>query len=343
MHRHLSFSHPSFLDHGVKNHPENSSRLSSIFQAFLCSPFHNCLDQTFSRKATKDELALVHTPQYIDKVLLYDGQTTNLDLETVLTPGSVNAALIAAGLGIELVERVIDGKISNGFALLRPPGHHARPSAAMGFCVFNNIAIAAKAALSQGLKRILIFDWDVHHGNGTQEAFYDDDRVMFIDIHQDNLFPARSGNIQDIGSEKGKGYTVNCPLPEGCRDVDYLYVFNHLVTPIAEEFHPELILVSAGFDAHESDPLGGMSLTTQGFVWLMTKVRLLAEKLCHGKVVLFLEGGYDPAFLAKNVLGCVQVLAQETMSNCICADDPQMFGLKHLIKDVKEYHDRQRN
>lgn len=314
MSKSLFISDYSLLNHVTLAHPESAGRLEAILEAFQDSQHKGLLNLSVKRQASLDEIAMVHEPAYINEVLKLKGKTANLDPETQISPGSVDAAILAAGLSLELVEQIISGKTQNGFALIRPPGHHSRPSGAMGFCVFNNIAIATKKALAMGIKRVLILDWDVHHGNGTQEAFYEDDRVLFIDIHQDNLFPQNSGTLKQNGSGKGTGFTVNIPLPPGCADNDYLYIFDQLVEPLALKYQPELILVSAGFDAHESDPLGGMKLTTKGFGLLAERTKHLAESLCGGKIALFLEGGYDPYFLDKNVMECAEVLINKTIN-----------------------------
>lgn len=337
MPKHLFLSHPCLLDHGHLSHPENANRLKAILAALNNSPYKKFTDLTITRMATKDELSQAHDPAYVDHVLSLEGQEGALDSETPITPGSVKASLVAAGLGLELVEQVVEGKVRNGFALVRPPGHHARPAAGMGFCIFNNIAVAAKKAMSMGVKRILIIDWDVHHGNGTQEIFYEDDRLLFIDLHQDNLFPAGSGLLSEKGVGKGSGFTVNIPLPDSCRDADYLYAFETVVEPLAREYHPELILVSAGFDAHETDPLGSESLTTQGYGLLAARVKVLAEELCGGKVVFFLEGGYDPLCLANNVMACLGVLASDTVSPETFEENiqPWTSGVEQLMKEIQ--------
>ncbi len=325
------------LDHGLTSHPEHSSRLTAILAALKASPHSQFLDTTMSRKATVEELTQVHEASYVKYVLSLDGKRENLDQETPVTPGSVTAALVAAGLGLELVEQVLSNKIENGFALVRPPGHHCLPDAAMGFCVFNSIAIAAKKALSQGLKRILILDWDVHHGNGTQKIFYNDDRVLFIDLHQDNLFPVASGLLSERGIAKGLGYTANIPLPDSCRDDDYLYIFEQIVKPLARKYQPELILVSAGFDAHESDPLGSMSLTTAGFGALCAKTKTLAHELCNGRLVLFLEGGYNPPYLAANVMECINALVTPlTQPQAQAEIEPYTYGMKNYIEEIHD-------
>jgi acetoin utilization deacetylase AcuC-like enzyme len=335
MQSHVFLSDLRLLEHETHEHPENATRLQSILEAFASSLYKDFLNMSVNRQATLDEIARVHEIAYINHVLSLDGKSAALDAETLISPGSVKAALLAAGLGLELVERVIQGKAQNGFVLVRPPGHHARPSTGMGFCLFNNISIAVQKALDMGLERILILDWDVHHGNGTQEIFYGDDRVLFIDMHQDNLFPVNSGLIDEIGSGKGLGYTVNIPLPSGCHDGDYLYVFDQIVEPLAQRFRPELILVSAGFDAHESDPLGFMNLTTMGFGLLAEKTRKLAETLCKGRLVLFLEGGYNSYFLAKNVISCVETLLGNSIPQEIIKPPVKSVG---TVKEVYGIH-----
>ena len=341
MQKYLLLSHSDLLKHGIDTHPENSGRLKAIFEEFERSPYKHHLDLTKNRLATFEELSQVHDPLYVNTILSLEGKNCSLDSETLLTPQSVRAALLAAGLGLELIEQVIEGKIENGFALVRPPGHHARPGLGMGFCIFNNLAIAAKKALKMGLKRILIIDWDVHHGNGTQEMFYQHDRLLFIDIHQENLFPQGSGLLNEKGEGKGLGFTVNIPLPQGCRDADYFYLFDNLIKPLAVEYQPELILVSSGFDAHESDPLGFMNLTTRDYRVLSNKVRKLAQQLCNGKLTFFLEGGYDPYFLAKNVMECVQMLMATSLPIEEEENQLSLESIKTLTDQIYEFHVKQ--
>lgn len=333
----LLLSQYAFLDHKPPRHPESPVRLEAILKTIQSSPYSGRLELKLDRLATREELLLNHTPRYLDEVLALDGLTAELDPETLLSPGSVKAARMAAGLGLELVEQVLSGKARNGFALVRPPGHHAAPDGGMGFCIFNNIAIAAHKALSLGAKRILILDWDVHHGNGTQDSFYEDDRVLQIDLHQENLFPSSSGLLPEIGRGKGLGYTANLPLPHSCEDLDYLQVFRKLVQPLAKEYRPELILVSAGFDAHISDPLASMSLSTAGFGLLARNVVRLANELCNGKVVLFLEGGYTPDALAQNVLACVTALAHEGSPHEAHSveDDPNALNIGPHFEEIE--------
>jgi acetoin utilization deacetylase AcuC-like enzyme len=335
--KHLILSHPCLLNHGITRHPENAGRLAHVLSAIAKSPFSQFLDIENTRLATVKEIALVHDIAYVNHVLSQEGKSFALDPETHLTEGSVVAARMAAGLGIELVERVVNGTIENGFCIVRPPGHHAEPNAGMGFCIFNNIAIGAKKALSMGLKRVMIIDFDVHHGNGTQKAFYGDDSVFFIDFHQDNLFPNPSGQLLETGEGKGLGFTANIPMPDSCRDDDYIYAFETIVEPLITWYAPELILVSAGFDAHENDPLGSMSITTNGFGRLLTKIKHAAEKVCGGKLVLYLEGGYNPQDLAENVLECVNVLVTDT-KDLPKTVEPYTYKMKEHLEEVYRVH-----
>ncbi len=310
----LFLSHLDCLNHGRLDHSENRRRLDEILNFFKQSrPGAGRatlrLDLARERIATRDELLSIHSQDYVDQVLSMDGKIGALDHETPLTEGSVRAARLAVGLGLHLLDEVLSGAVRNGFIFARPPGHHARPNQGMGFCVFNTVALIAKKALSQGVKRILVLDWDVHHGNGTQEAFYEDDQVFFVDLHQEGLFPKDSGGVEEKGMGQGLDWTLNVPLPHSCGDADYLDVLRNVVQPRVYAFRPELILVSAGFDAHISDPLGSMSLTTNGYRQMTQTVKAWADELCGGRLILNLEGGYDPAALAQNAFQCAEVLA----------------------------------
>ena len=304
------YSHPLLLKHGRSDHSECPARLEEILTALSHTSAQSHLILDSERSATPAELALAHDLAYVTQVLSLAGQSGQLDYETFLSPDSVAAACRAVGLGLEATEKVLRGELRQAFVLVRPPGHHAGRRTGMGFCVFNNIAIAAKAALASGLERILILDWDVHHGNGTQEIFYDDPHVFHVDFHEDSLFPTTSGTTQETGEGPGKGFTLNLPLPGGSGDFVYWHAFDHQVLDRARQFRPELILVSAGFDGHAGDPEGNTELTTPGYVGLVKRAQALAREVCDGKLILFLEGGYDLTHLSQDVLGCTAALLE---------------------------------
>jgi acetoin utilization deacetylase AcuC-like enzyme len=287
-------------------HPESPARLRAILDLLGRVPIPGVARGT-PRAATREELLRVHQASHVEALLALDGQESQLDADTGMSPASAQASLKAAGAAVELVERLLDGSARNGFALVRPPGHHAERTHAMGFCLFNNVAVAAEAARRQ-VSRVLVVDWDVHHGNGTQSAFWSRDDVLFMSAHQSPLYPG-SGAAREVGSGAGLGYTVNCPLPPGQSDADYGAVFERLFLPVARAFRPELVLVSAGFDSHRADPLGGMDVTERGFAAMCSALKDLAEEHCQGRLGLLLEGGYDLDGLSGSVHACLEVLA----------------------------------
>ncbi len=302
-----------YLEHNPGDgHPESPDRLRVI---------HELIDREFSglpliapRLATEGELALVHDPFYIQTVAVTEGRIrSQLDPDTGLSARSYEIARLAAGGLLEAVDSLLThdpGPLtpSSIFAFIRPPGHHAEPDRGMGFCVFNNVAIAAAyAKKTYGLKRVLIVDWDLHHGNGTQHAFYDDPGVLYFSSHQYPYYPG-SGGFDEAGSGKGEGYTVNAPFPTGFGDAEYLAVYTEILGPIALEYKPQLVLVSAGFDPFVKDPLGGMKMTGEGFGALAGLVQDIARKTCGGKVLIALEGGYHPEGLRNGVRAVLQTL-----------------------------------
>jgi acetoin utilization deacetylase AcuC-like enzyme len=231
-----------------------------------------------------------------------------LDLDTYTTAGSWEAALLAAGGAIQLVEAIAAGRASNGFALVRPPGHHATPTRSMGFCLFNNIAIAARHALDTlGIERLAIVDYDVHHGNGTQDCFYDEERVLFCSTHASPLYPG-TGAEQEVGSGAGYGTTLNLPLAYGVGDAGFARLYDDVVLPALRRFRPQLILVSAGYDGHWDDPLGPLSLSVAGYAALTQRLAELADALCGGRIALVLEGGYSLPALGACVVAALRVL-----------------------------------
>ncbi len=284
-------------------HPERPDRLRSIHAVLQRAPIANT-ERVDPRPATRDELVTVHDAAYVDAVLATRGQAVQLDPDTSTSPKSVEAALLAAGAAVQAVDDVFDRRSDNGFALVRPPGHHAEGDHAMGFCLFNNAAIAAEAARKRGAERVLLLDWDVHHGNGSQSHFISRRDVMYASVHQHPFYPG-TGSPFIAGEGEGAGFNVNCGLPGAQGDDDYSAVFEGLFLPIAEAWQPDFVVVSAGFDPHRSDPLGGMRVTERGFAAMCTALKGLAK----GRIVLCLEGGYDLDGLAQSVHACVEVLS----------------------------------
>ncbi|MBK7863895.1 MAG: histone deacetylase [Archangiaceae bacterium] len=293
-----------FLGHRPgPSHPERPERLESIHAVLQRAPVAN-VTQVAPRPATRAELTRVHTAQYVERVLQSAGTPCELDPDTSTSAGSVEAALLAAGATVQAVQDVLSGAAENGFALVRPPGHHAEEHTAMGFCLFNNAAVAAEAALARGAQRVLLLDWDVHHGNGSQSHFWKRRDVLYASVHQHPFYPG-TGAPHLAGEGDGAGFNVNCGLPGAQGDDDYAAVFEGLFLPIAEQYRPDLVVVSAGFDPHRSDPLGGMRVTERGFAAMCSALKVAAK----GRIVLALEGGYDLDGLAQSVHACVEVLA----------------------------------
>jgi len=254
--------HPIYLLHETGGHPERKERLTAVLNRIRSEQLEvDCITPT---AATLSQVAAVHGKGYIDQVkAICEHGGGHLDIDTVLSKDSYHAALMAAGGAIKAVDAVLNG-FDSAFALVRPPGHHAMPNRGMGFCIFNNVAIAARHAQATGLKKVLIVDWDVHHGNGTNAIFYSDRSVLYFSVHQFPHYPG-TGRANEVGEDGAEGTKVNVPLPTGTGDEGYLMVFREILHPIALEFKPDLVLVSAGQDPHKDDPLGGMRLTAAGF------------------------------------------------------------------------------
>lgn len=304
----LLFTDLAMLAHDPgAGHPESPRRLARILDVLTTAPITGT-ELRSPRKATREELLLIHTPEHVAMIESHAGQSVQLDPDTAMSPGSFDAALLAAGAALQATQAVQQGEANNAFALVRPPGHHATPSQAMGFCLFNNAAIAAEAARKAGAERVLVLDWDVHHGNGTQDAFWRRRDVLYLSSHQFPYYPG-TGAAHEVGEGEGQGFTVNVPLPSGQADPDYGAVFHEIFLPIAERFRPDLVIVSAGFDPHRSDPIGGMLVTERGFAAMASAVKQLAERCANGRLVLLLEGGYDLDGLAHSVHACAEVLA----------------------------------
>jgi acetoin utilization deacetylase AcuC-like enzyme len=284
---------PGWVDMPPFERPE---RLSLTRRVLEGSGVLGAVTELTPRFATEDELGLVHTSAHVRRIVeaASRGELTQLGPDAWSGPGTHDAMLLAAGGLLAAAEAVLDGTADNAFALLRPPGHHAERDAAMGFCLFNNTAIAARwAQRERGVGRVAIVDWDVHHGNGTEEIFLDDPSVLTVSLHQDGLYPADRGGLSERGTGAGEGFNVNVPLPAGTGDDGYAHVFERVVEPVVRAFAPDLLLIAAGQDASATDPLGRMSLTVPGFRALADRAVALAGELCDGRLVAMLEGGYS--------------------------------------------------
>ena len=300
---------PIYLEHDTGDHVENPRRLVDAMSYLKETGIKERLISLPARPASLEELEMIHAPEYVSYV---KSKAENgggwLDPDTVMSPKSYEAALYAAGGVLGAVEAVIKGKVDNAFALVRPPGHHAVRDRAMGFCIFNNVAIAGEFALSKfNLNRVLIADFDVHHGNGTQDAFYADPRVLYFSTHQYPFYPG-TGWMDETGTGAGEGTTVNFPMSAGWGDEEYLRAFNEVLVPVARRFQPGLILVSAGFDPHWADHLATMKVTITGFAQMATILKELAAELCQGRLVFTLEGGYNLRVVASSIKATFDVL-----------------------------------
>jgi acetoin utilization deacetylase AcuC-like enzyme len=289
--RALLVDDPRFERHKAPaQHPERPERLQAARNAL--TKVAAAFDVVPARPATDEELLRVHEARFLEALEKMRGRSSRVDPDTYVSPESVDVARLAAGSLVSLVDALIDGPVSKGVALLRPPGHHARPGHAMGFCLLNNVAVAAAHAHARGLERIAVVDWDVHHGNGTQEIFWRDPHVLYVSTHQFPFYPG-SGDVDEVGEADGKGFTVNVPLPAGGGDSLYASAFERVVLPVVQAYAPELVLVSAGFDASANDPLAQMQLSAQAFGWMGRELARVAEKSAKGRMALVLEGGYD--------------------------------------------------
>lgn len=332
---------PRYADHCTgPDHPECPERLA-VIHAMLQEPdMRGCFEILAPRNAVREELLQVHAPEYIRRLEATAGEAnTYLDPDTQASSHSHDAALLAAGGLCLAIERVHTGRLDNAFAVVRPPGHHAERSQSKGFCLYNNVAVGARFAQSRlGLRRILIVDWDLHFGNGTQHCLADDPSFLFFSVHQAFSFPG-GGGFNAIGQGPGKGYSVNVPLRPGCGDAEYVAIFEKILKPVALEFDPELVLVSAGFDAHFDDPLGGMRVTPGGFAGMTRSILNIAETCCVGKVVLVLEGGYHLDALRDSVRAVLKELAGiETTDLAAILAAADLKKLKYIFWRVGRIH-----
>ena len=333
---------PIYLEHDTGNHVEVAARVKEVIWLLGNSGVKQRLVEIHPTPVSREELSLVHTIEHIsqiEKVAQSGGGW--LDADTVMSSASYKVALYAAGGVLNAVDAVMERKVDSAFALVRPPGHHATRTSAMGFCLFNNIAIAARQSLRKyGLDRILIVDFDVHHGNGTQDAFYDDPAVLYFSTHQYPFYPG-TGRIDEVGVGKGIGTTVNVPLPAWCGDEEYSQVFQQILVPVAQRFQPQLILVSAGYDAHWLDPIGSMQLSVSGFAQIVQILKRLALELCQGRLIFALEGGYHIPALARSIKATLEVLLGEVEIDDPLRKPPQgrkAPEVEAIIQQIKTLH-----
>lgn len=303
----LVYDERFLLHRAPSDHPEHPGRLAAIWNRLEADGLGARCRRVPARDATREELLAVHTSDHVDQVeATARREYAQLDPDTYTSRASAEAAKLAAGGLVDLTREVLSGGLSNGFALVRPPGHHAEADRAMGFCLFNNVAVAAKAARRAGIERVLIVDWDLHHGNGTQHTFEEDPDVLYFSTHQYPFYPG-TGAIEEVGRGAGRGRTVNVAWPAGMGDAEYLAAFDRILLPIARAFEPDLVIVSCGFDAAEGDLLGGMKISAAGYAAMTERVASLAD----GRIVLALEGGYNLAAIAGATAACTRVLLGE--------------------------------
>ncbi|MGQ9586320.1 MAG: histone deacetylase family protein [Anaerolineae bacterium] len=331
---------PIFLEHDLRGHPENRERLRQIMEALEGHGVLRDMVQVPAVPVSLERLQRVHSPAYVEQVRrISERGGGSLDPDTYVSRRSYEAALAAAGGLVALTEAVLAGELENGFALVRPPGHHAERDEGMGFCLFNNVAVAALAALEEHrLERVLIVDFDVHHGNATQNTFYRDPRVLYFSTHQYPYYPG-TGHWREIGEGPGQGYTVNVPLSAGVGDEGYQAIFDELLFPLAERYQPELILVSAGYDAHWNDPLAGMLLSVSGYAHLARTLVALAQEVCGGRLVFTLEGGYHLQVLREGVLNtCLALLGRDQVVDSLGPAQQAEQDVRNYLNQLRGLH-----
>jgi len=300
-----------FLQHvAPSGHPERPARAEAVRDALNTAGIAERGRRVPVRLATDEELARVHSGAFLSELeKVIPGQTGWMDPDTYYSPGSWDAARSAAGSASQLALDVLHGALTQGIAVVRPPGHHATRDRAMGFCLLNNVAVAAAAVRAAGAARVAIIDWDVHHGNGTQDIFWDDPDVLYLSVHQFPYYPG-SGAPTEVGGPRAAGATVNVGLPSGAGDADYAAVFDHVFLPALAQFRPDLMLISAGFDAFEHDPLAGMRVSHAGFAAMARRLRAVADRHAGGRIVAVLEGGYDLAGVSGGMTCVLNELTQ---------------------------------
>lgn len=334
----IGYSHRYPFDE-VEPHPSGPTVVRRSHKLLRELELHRVLTSIEGRAATTEEIELVHTPEmraHVESVSRVGGDA---GYGSPIAAGGEAIARLAAGGSLAAVDAVMQGRVQNAFALVRPPGHHATATESLGFCVYNNIAIAARyAQQAYHLERVAILDWDVHHGNGTQDIFYEDPSVLFVSIHQDNLFPLDWGKVEDVGEADGMGTTVNIPLPPGSGNAAYLAAMHEIVIPVIRQFQPQLILVSAGQDASVQDPLGRMTVSAPAYKEMSRLMRDLADDICHGRLVAFMEGGYSNYYAPYCTAAVVEGLLEDSPHQVPDPYSPRsdgQFGARHVTLDQR--------
>ncbi|MBZ0284109.1 MAG: histone deacetylase [Anaerolineae bacterium] len=304
-------THPRYPEHHLPGHPEHAGRIRAVWSQMDAAGLTTRMLKIEPQPVSEDLILTVHTRDYLELLRWVDETKQNnvhLDADTYAGPTAFEIARLSAGGVVQAVDEVLSGRASNALAAVRPPGHHAMPNHAMGFCILGNVPIATRFAQKvYGLERVMIVDYDVHHGNGTEAMFYDDDSVLFISTHQSPFYPG-TGAITHTGSGKGTGYTLNIPLTAGHGDSSYATLFEQVVWRAAERFKPQLIIVSAGFDSHWADPIAGMRLSLNGYAHLTRELIKMAHQFCGGKIVFAMEGGYNLDALSHGVVNIAHAL-----------------------------------
>ena len=321
------------------SHPESHHRLEVVYEMLEDEEMKGKFRILSPRPATQEELELNHSLNYINQVASTAGRSFSmLDPDTTTSAKSWEVAQMAVGGMLAAIDKVMDGEVKNAFALVRPPGHHAERNRGRGFCLFNNIAIGAHYARQKYLlDRILIVDWDLHHGNGTQNAFYEDPHIVYFSTHQYPYYPG-SGSIDEDGKGEGKGFTINVPLPGGQEDQDFSGIYQDILKPIASEFKPQLILVSAGYDIYFQDPLGEMNVTPEGFATLTSLIMDMAQSNCQGKLVITLEGGYHLNGLRDSVKATLKELTGGSILSGSKREGKKSSSTEKIIEKVRKIH-----
>jgi len=329
------YYHPLFLEHDTGEHPENKRRLSVTVQALLDSGLD--IEWVTPEPAPVEAIARVHDSGYIHSIQRIAEEGGGwLDVDTTVAPQSYEAAIRAAGSGLMAVDEALLSR-RRAFLLVRPPGHHAMPQRGMGFCLFNNIAVAAAYALeAKGLERVLIVDWDVHHGNGTQAMFYEDSRVLFFSTHEAGHYPG-TGRTVETGSDVAVGTTVNVPLMPGDGDGAVQQAFDTLLTPLARAFDPQLILVSAGYDAQKGDPLGDLTFSETAYQWMAARLVQIAEEVGAAGPICFLEGGYSPSMLARSVIATIRGLDGDLPEFTPAVGPDEKADVREALEEIRPY------